>query len=285
MVSGKDGDKGAGIESVEVDEDGKLIITLTDGTTLEAIELPKVEVEKCDHEVEKWIPVEVDIDDDDLTCADMLFYGKCTLCEEAVMQVGKECVFEDESHLDPTCVSAGYDRKRCTTCRSITETNIIEALGHDEQDIVFAPTCLKRGYTQHGCTRCGNNRSIDAYVDALGHDIANGKCTRCDKRESTGLAFALVNDTYTLISVNTCADTDIIIPKTYNCVAVTAIGDSAFSSCNNLTSVVFEDTSNWYYTSSYENWINKTGGTKVEESSMALTQVIKDWYSYYLYKL
>ncbi len=39
---GEKGETGAGIQSVEVDENGKLIITLTDGTTLPAIELPTI---------------------------------------------------------------------------------------------------------------------------------------------------------------------------------------------------------------------------------------------------
>ena len=44
---------------------------------------------------------------------------------------------------------------------------------------------------------------------------------------------------------------------------VTAIGRSAFSGCANLTSIIFEDTSGWYRTSSAGNWNGKTGGISV----------------------
>ncbi len=42
-----------------------------------------------------------------------------------------------------------------------------------------APTCTGRGYTTHTCATCGLSYS-DEYVEALGHDWDDGKCTRCD---------------------------------------------------------------------------------------------------------
>ncbi len=45
-IPGEDGKDGAGVEKVEFDEEGKLVITLTDGTVLDGVELPKQEPEE-----------------------------------------------------------------------------------------------------------------------------------------------------------------------------------------------------------------------------------------------
>lgn len=55
--------------------------------------------------------------------------------------------------------------------------------------------------------------------------------------------------------------TSITIPR-----GVTSIY-CAFAGCTNLTSVMFEDTTTWYRTKSYENCQNKIGGTKTNVSN------------------
>ena len=44
---------------------------------------------------------------------------------------------------------------------------------------VVAPSCTEKGYTHYKCENCGLETNDD-YVDALGHDIVDGDCTRCD---------------------------------------------------------------------------------------------------------
>ncbi len=215
---GEQGIQGVGIENIEVNEEGRLVITLTDGTIIDDIELPAVSAEKCEHKVENWYAVDVE---EDLTCTDLLFYGKCTLCGEAVTQVGMEHVFGESTYVKPTCTSEGYDLNTCTVCWCTEKTNITEALnhnfgewseyipatclstgenrkyctrdncfeyeseevgalGHNEQDIVVQPTCASDGYTQHGCTRCSYNRVIDTYIVApYAHYFENGVCKNC----------------------------------------------------------------------------------------------------------
>ena len=60
---------------------------------------------------------------------------------------------------------------------------------------------------------------------------------------SEGLEFALNSDksAYSVSGIGTCADSDIVIPSTYNGLPVTSIGSSAFSSCDSLTSVTIPD--------------------------------------------
>ena len=67
--------------------------------------------------------------------------------------------------------------------------------------------------------------------------------------------------------------------------SVTTIGRSAFSDCDSLTSVVFEDTSTWYRTDDYEDWQNKVNGYQRDVSDAeTAADLLNDWY-YYWYKL
>ncbi len=68
--------------------------------------------------------------------------------------------------------------------------------------------------------------------------------------------------------------TSITIPD-----SVTRIGDDAFESCDNLENIIFVDTSTWYYTSSYEGWLNKTGGIEMDVSND------NEFFDRWLYKL
>ncbi len=64
-----------------------------------------------------------------------------------------------------------------------------------------------------------------------------------DAIASKGLSFELdtTTDTYTVVEIGDCKDTNLVIPSTYNNKAVTSIGDFAFSSCKSLTSITIPD--------------------------------------------
>ena len=83
----------------------------------------------------------------------------------------------------PTCTDDGVKTFTCTACGE-TKTETVEKLGHDYQATVIAPTCTEQGYTTHTCSRCGDAYS-DTYVDATGHNIANGICTVCGLKSPT----------------------------------------------------------------------------------------------------
>jgi hypothetical protein len=53
---------------------------------------------------------------------------------------------------------------------------------HNYSTSVVSPTCTEKGYTIHTCIICGDEY-IDSYTDALGHNYANGTCTRCGEKK------------------------------------------------------------------------------------------------------
>ena len=128
---------------------------------------------------------------------------------------------------------------------------------------VTLPTCTEGGYTTYTCT-CGVSY-VDDYVDANGHNFCEWvivkelteteyglkertcecgeKETKVIQKPSQGLVFELNENetTYSVMGIGTCADTDIIIPDTYNGLPVTHIGDLAFYTCTSLRSVTISD--------------------------------------------
>lgn len=96
----------------------------------------------------------------------------------------------------------------------------------------------------------------------------NGGTPYPDENASQGLEFALNDDSYWVIGIGTCTDTEIVIPSQYNGLpvtgifeqafagtndlasieipdSVTSIGNYAFYNCSSLTSVTFENTEGW----------------------------------------
>ena len=88
-----------------------------------------------------------------------------------------------------TCTTDGMTAgSHCYVCGiTIVEQDVIPALGHNYQSVVFEPTCTSEGYTVHTCSICGEGY-IDNYTDMLSHtpgewetDIHNHwhNCTAC----------------------------------------------------------------------------------------------------------
>lgn len=92
-----------------------------------------------------------------------------------------EALGHDIEHHDSkaaTCTDKGWESyDTCSRC-DYTTYKEIASLGHKYGNAVTAPTCTDKGFTTHTCAVCGNSYK-DSYTDALGHDYAKGKCTRC----------------------------------------------------------------------------------------------------------
>ena len=83
---------------------------------------------------------------------------------------------------EATCAAAGTERRDCSRC-DYHEERTTAALDHRYTASVTAPTCTDRGYTTYTCSACGHSYVTD-YTDALGHEYADGTCTRCGERHN-----------------------------------------------------------------------------------------------------
>ena len=97
----------------------------------------------------------------------------------------------------PTCDLDGSKKRECSRCE-YSETEPIEKLGHQYDDIVTPATCEAGGYVTHDCIRCEHSY-VDNKTDALGHDFSEWEvtleatetteglmersCSRCPKTE------------------------------------------------------------------------------------------------------
>lgn len=78
--------------------------------------------------------------------------------------------------------------------------------------------------------------------------------------------------------------TSITIPN-----SVTSIGWQVFLFSSNIENITFSDPTNWYYTTNYEDYINKTNGTLIdlsdsESNATKFKEYEGDFYDYYFYK-
>ena len=229
------------------------------------------------------------------TCTETgLTEGKhCSVCNEVLVAqtvvdaLGHTEVIDEA--VDATCTETGLtEGKHCGVCgTTLVAQNITSMLEHSYSSIVIAPTCTERGYTSYTCG-CGDSYISD-YIDASGHSFGNWETVKesttteegvqertcaCGEKEtqtidklefqgSVGLEYELNDDgkSYSVISIGDCKDTDVVIPSAHNNLPVTSIGDSAFSGCTNIISVIIPDsvTSSLYKT--FVNCINLTDVT------------------------
>ena len=119
----------------------------------------------------------------------------------------------------PTCTKTGVKKHTCSVCGE-TETQDIDALGHDYKAVVTAPTCTEQGYTTHTCSRCGDSY-VDTYVNALGHTwgewtvttpatcteagVEKRTCSVCGETETQDIT-ALGHDYEAVVTAPTCTE-------------------------------------------------------------------------------
>ena len=113
------------------------------------------------------------------TCTDAGIETRTCECGESETRTVEALGHDIKHHAAKaaTCTEKGwaaYDT--CSRCNYSTYKEIA-ATGHHHNAVVTAPTCTAKGYTTHTCA-CGDSYK-DSYTNALGHDYANGKCTRC----------------------------------------------------------------------------------------------------------
>lgn len=154
-----------------------------------------------------------------------------------------------------TCTEDGQSAYyTCDTCKKwysdkdgeneITDkSSVILPKGHKLTPVpAKAETCTEDGNNEYYiCDACGRwfwdkNCQNNVYdktdvVIEKGHKYVNGICQACKQPQpfTQGLTYTYIANGYEVSGIGTATDKDIIIPSTYKGVAVTSIGDNAFS--------------------------------------------------------
>ena len=202
------GQSGATIEKVELDEEGRLLIILTDGTRLDPIEIPQKEEKP--HTFGNWI----DYTESGI-CTKRLFYRICSECSIVEWKQG----VEEDHRLVYDCDSS-YHWFCCEICGYTVggkEGHSLEKSGYCS--VCDLPVASTEGIT-YEISEDGTYAKVTDYT---------GESTR-----------VIIDDTYknvpvTLISAEAfhrSALTSIVIPE-----SVKEIGDRAFYYCENLTKI------------------------------------------------
>ncbi len=108
---------------------------------------------------------------------------------------------------------------------------------------------------------------IASLFTACNENSTTNSSTENKKTESLGLEYTLNkdNNSYSVVSVGTCQDTDIVIPSKYEDKPITAIWANAFNGCTSLTSITIPEAvisigADAFYDTAYynneENWEN-----------------------------
>lgn len=155
----------------------------------------------------------------------------CKHCEKVLQ---KQTVIFSPGHtevidtaVEPTCTTAGKTEGiHCSVCPEIIKPQgYVKALDHAEGDWIVKtePTIDTEGYRYKECTRCYEKIAEEniPYLGAKGLDYEiNADQTSC-----------------TVTGIGEFGGDVMIIPATIDGYKVTAIGERAFVSCNNLKSV------------------------------------------------
>lgn len=229
---GDKGDDGVGIEKIEINEDGELVITYTDGVVVNVGTVVGSDGLKGDKgdQGDKGDKGDTGVG---IASTTMDANGNIviTYTDGTVAVIEHNWVYSYT--LKPaTCTETGIDLYSCADC-CIVRMVTTEALGHSfgEWEIVKEATVTEEGLKERYCT-CGEKETeVIPMVEKPAAEF------------SYDLNFALNSDkaSYTVTGIGSCKDVDIIIPSEYEGLPVTQIGEDAFSnlaqeySVNSLT--------------------------------------------------
>lgn len=279
-ASGEKGEQGVGVASVTIDEDGCLIVTLTDGTVnnlgcvkheCESIALKEISIteeKKLAITLSTGLVIEtspLDVSFEGLingiginSKGELLIYTSIGVTNNYGKIVHAYVTTEGEFMLefeDGNNLSLGY----------ITGDSEVQCEHtYGEYEVIYPATCITRGYGKSVCSQCGN--TLYTVYEALGHSYDKGivikedngsepgcmlyTCKICStvKMEqiggySEGLDYELIQEgtEYCVSGIGECVDTDIIIPDEHEGLPVTEIGEKAFYGCD-IVSVYVPET-------------------------------------------
>lgn len=163
------------------------------------------------------------------------------ICNECNYTRKLECTHEVTQKLsskEPSCTETGLtDGTSCVHCGEIlVAQQTISVIDHSESDWIVdkAPTDIEKGQKHTECTVCGTTIKTGE-INTIAPEV--------DENASQGLTFVMNEDrnSYILIDIGTCTDTEIVIPSYYNGKPVTKINDGAFLNQHSIKSVVIPE--------------------------------------------
>lgn len=167
--------------------------------------------------------------DQDNQCNDCNYIRKLECTHEATQKLASK---------SPSCTETGLtEGVSCVHCGEILlAQQTIGVIDHAESDWIVdkAPTDIEKGQKHTECTACG--------ITVRTGEI-NTIAPEVDENASQGLTFVMNEDrnSYILIDIGTCTDTEIVIPSYYNGKPVTKINDGAFLNQYSIKSVVISE--------------------------------------------
>ena len=211
-VQGEPGNDGVGIEKIELDENGNLVITLTNGI-IKTVEMPVQGAQI--HTFENWILFS---GDENTPCDERVFYSTCEDCNEIKWIHGTESdhTWESDYRFDKS-----FHWIACENCNEVKDK-----AEHTEDESGYCPACDQPLGETEGILY---DVSADGtYAEVIGYE---GTATKI-----------VIADTYNGLPVKNIYEgaffpndtiTSVILPN-----SVVSIGGQAFRGCNNLTSMI-----------------------------------------------
>ena len=231
------------LQSAQYDSQGNLIVTLTDGTVLDPIDVNSL------HTYGEWRA----FGDFYPTCEEKVFYRSCAQCGDVEFKLGS---YDDHDFViettKATCQVEGKEQRKCTICGK-EEEKVLPKVDHEWESVYQFDTT----YHWKKCINCtATTTKVEHVVDESGY------CTICNGilGDTVGVIYDLSTDgTYAEVIGYEGSAKRVIIASEYNGKpvksiyseafmelaitsvvipdSVTSIGDEAFFDCSSLSSV------------------------------------------------
>ncbi len=256
---GEQGVQGVGVEKVEINDNGELIVTLTNGSNFNCgvvvgqdgeqgeqgeqgpIGPQGPQGDKGEQEVQGVGVEKVEINDNGELIV-TLTNGSSFNCGVVVGQdgeqgpqgeqgVGVEKVeINDNGELIVTLTNG--ETFNCGKIREEMHTHT-----YTDWVVMQEPTCQNAGFKLKTCVECDDAKAqILAVLDY--HSYKDGECVWC--KQELGLEYELsADDSYYIVTgIGSCTETELVIPSKYKGLPVREIAANAFQYQEQLTSVV-----------------------------------------------
>ena len=157
------------------------------------------------------------------------------------------------------CNNKRVEKSTCSDCK-MAETRLVgDVLPHGWSDwsLVSEANCLNKREEKRTCSACKTVETREV-GEPLGHDFGDGLvCSRCDQdKYCQGLNYSLSGGKYQVTSIDdTCTDTEIRIPETYNGIIVNRIGN-AFKNNTTITRIIIPDTIEYINNNAFDGCTN-----------------------------